>query len=55
MKELAEKDYTALIYESPHRVKKTLSELTKIFGENHPACVARELTKMYETYHRETL
>ncbi len=52
MKELAEKEYTAIIYESPHRIEKTLSELTKIFGEEHPACVARELTKIYETYHR---
>lgn len=55
MKELAEKDYTVIIYESPHRIEKTLSELVKTFGEEHPACVSRELTKIYETYHRGTL
>ena len=52
IKELAGKEYTAIIYESPHRIEKTLSELTKIFGDDHSACVARELTKIYETYHR---
>lgn len=31
LKELAEKDYTAIIYESPHRIEKTLSELATVF------------------------
>ncbi len=31
-KSLKEKDYTAIIYESPHRIEKTLSELAATFG-----------------------
>lgn len=31
LKELAEKDYTAIIYESPHRISKTLDDLRKTF------------------------
>jgi 16S rRNA (cytidine1402-2'-O)-methyltransferase len=55
LKELAEKDYTAIIYESPHRISKTLDDLRKTFWWDKTACVARELTKIYETYHRGTL
>ena len=52
LKELAQKEYTAVIYESPHRIVKTLDDLRKIFGGDHTACVARELTKLFENYHR---
>lgn len=31
LKELKEKDYTAIIYESPHRISKTLDDLRKTF------------------------
>jgi 16S rRNA (cytidine1402-2'-O)-methyltransferase len=55
LKELAEKDYTAIIYESPHRIEKTLSELVAVFWPEYPICLARELTKIHETYHRDTL
>ncbi len=55
LKELAEKDYTAIIYESPHRISKTLDDLRKTFWGEKIACVARELTKIHETYHRGTL
>lgn len=55
MKELKEKDYTAIIYESPHRIEKTLSELAIVFGEDFKICLARELTKIHETYYRNTI
>ncbi len=55
LKELAEKEYTAIIYESPHRIEKTLSDLMNTFWPEHHVCLARELTKIYETYHRDTL
>ncbi len=32
LRELAEKDYTAIIYESPHRISKTLDDLRKTFS-----------------------
>ncbi len=31
LKELAEKEYTAIIYESPHRIERTLSDLMGTF------------------------
>jgi len=55
LKSLKDKEYTAIIYESPHRIEKTLSELEKIFWSNYRVCLARELTKIHETYHRDTL
>ena len=55
LKELAEKEYTAIIYESPHRIEKTLSDLLGTFWPEHHICLARELTKIYETYHRDSL
>lgn len=55
LKSLAKKDYTVVIYESPHRIEKTLSDLINTFGTEHRACVSRELTKIHETFHRDTL
>lgn len=55
LRELSEKDYTAIIYESPHRIEKTLSELAAVFWPEYSICLARELTKIHETYHRDTL
>ena len=46
-----EAEGTTLFFESPHRLLSTLEILT----EHHPearVCVARELTKKFETYHR---
>ncbi|MFZ9936210.1 MAG: 16S rRNA (cytidine(1402)-2'-O)-methyltransferase [Luteolibacter sp.] len=44
---------TGIFFESPHRLLSTLD----ILAETHPearVCVARELTKKFETYHRGT-
>ena len=44
---------TSIFFESPHRLLSTL----ELLSEKHPAapcCVARELTKKFETYHRGT-
>ena len=42
---------TLIIYEAPHRIKDTLTDLLNIFG-NRYICLARELTKKYEEYLR---
>lgn len=55
LRELKDKDYTAIMYESPHRIEKTLSDLANIFWKEYPICLARELTKIHETYYRDTL
>lgn len=55
LRSLKEKEYTAVIYESPHRIEKTLSELSDIFWPEYIICIARELTKIHETYHRDMI
>lgn len=50
--QLKEKDYTAVIYESVHRIDRTLSDIESYFGSETPIVVARELTKKFETFHR---
>lgn len=55
LKELVEEERTMVFYESPHKIVKTLGDFVANFGEERPACVARELTKMHETFHRGTL
>ena len=44
-------DYTSIFYESPFRIVKTVQALAEI-DPMVPICVARELTKVFETYHR---
>ena len=44
-------DHTSIFYESPFRIVKTVQALAEI-DPGAPVCVARELTKVYETYHR---
>jgi 16S rRNA (cytidine1402-2'-O)-methyltransferase len=44
---------TGIFFESPHRLVSTLEILTEIDPEAR-VCVARELTKKFETYHRGT-
>lgn len=52
---LAEETRTMVMYESPHRIQKALEEAAGFFGPQRQACVVRELTKVYETYHRGSL
>lgn len=44
---------TAIFFESPHRILSTLEILNDIDPSSR-VCVARELTKKFETYHRGT-
>jgi 16S rRNA (cytidine1402-2'-O)-methyltransferase len=39
---------TLILYESPHRIQETLTELAATLGENRSIVVARELTKLHE-------
>jgi len=55
LQELAAEPRTVVLYESPHKIAKTLTDLSGAFGPDRPACVAREISKMHETYHRGSL
>lgn len=52
---LAAQEHTIVLYESPHRLIKTLQEAMATFGPDRPASVSRELTKMFEETVRGTL
>ncbi len=39
---------TSIIYESPHKLLKTLRHMIQVFGEAHLISLGRELTKMHE-------
>jgi 16S rRNA (cytidine1402-2'-O)-methyltransferase len=49
------KNETVVIYESVHRLLKTLWDLKKYFWENHFIVIARELTKKFEEFKRWTI
>ncbi|NCA84780.1 MAG: 16S rRNA (cytidine(1402)-2'-O)-methyltransferase [Clostridia bacterium] len=52
---LAQLPYTFILYESPHRLLKTLQQLAEHCGTDRQASVSRELTKIYEETVRGTL
>ncbi|MDG1277561.1 MAG: 16S rRNA (cytidine(1402)-2'-O)-methyltransferase [Algoriphagus sp.] len=52
---LVEEVRTMVFYESPHRLMKTLEQLSVAFGPERQACVSRELTKLHEENARGTL
>lgn len=55
LKILSQEERTVVLYESPHRLAKTLEQMQEFFGKTREVCVAREISKFYETYHRGTL
>lgn len=54
LEELKDETRTIVLYEAPHRLVKTLSELYESLG-NRRITLCRELTKRYETAFRSTL
>lgn len=54
-KTLAAEERTMIIYESPHRLLKTLDEMALHFGPERHISVSRELTKMFEETVRGTV
>ncbi len=51
---LAEESRTLILYESPHKLLKTLAHIIEYFGAERQVAVCRELTKMYEETVRGT-
>lgn len=48
MKELALLDKTIVLYESPYRVVKTLTQLAEYMGEDRYISISREISKLHE-------
>ena len=55
LSELATETRTIVLYESPYRLVKTLSQMVEHFGPQRKASVSRELTKIYEETLRGSL
>ena len=53
-REIAASERTVVFYESPHRIMKTLHTLSAYVSVNRYICVAREMTKIYESFIRGT-
>lgn len=52
---LAQDPRSIIFYESPKRLERTLRDLTMAFGNDRPACVCREISKIHETFNFSTL
>lgn len=52
---LATESRTLILYEAPHRLSQTLQDLAATLGSDRPIVIARELTKLHETFWRGTL
>ncbi len=55
MQALAMETRTMVFYEAPHRILAFMEDVTDIFGGDRQACIARELSKYYETIKNDTL
>jgi 16S rRNA (cytidine1402-2'-O)-methyltransferase len=55
LKALAEEPRTIVLYESPYRLLKTLTQLAEYLGAERPASVSREISKLHEETVRGTL
>jgi 16S rRNA (cytidine1402-2'-O)-methyltransferase len=54
LQKLSQAEQTVILYEAPHRLDETLDELISYFGDRR-AVIARELSKLHETFYRGTL
>ncbi len=53
--ELVGERRTIVLYEAPHRLARTLSDLADVLGPDRRVALCRELTKLHEEYWRGTL
>lgn len=54
LESLAKEERTIVLYESPHRIQRTLRDLLAALGDR-PAVLAREITKKFEEFDRGPL
>ncbi|MGI0105930.1 16S rRNA (cytidine(1402)-2'-O)-methyltransferase [Salinimicrobium sp. WS361] len=51
---MAQEPRTIILYESPHKLLKTLGQIKEFFGEDRQVSVSREITKLHEETVRGT-
>jgi len=54
LEKLNDIESTIVLYESPHKILKTLENLKSYLG-NRRVCIGREITKMHEEFYRGTI
>ena len=52
---LKSRDSTLILYEAPHRILDLLDDVEEVLGALREVCIARELTKTFETIRRDTV
>jgi len=55
LREIATEARTVVLFEAPHRLERTLTDLAQVCGGHRRLVLARELTKMHEEFWRGTL
>ncbi len=55
LKALRDEPRSIVLFESPHRILRTLTDLSEVLGSNREAVAARELSKVHEEFVRGTL
>lgn len=53
--DVASEPRTVVLYEAPHRIERTITDLAAVCGADRPVLLARELTKLHEELWRGTL
>jgi len=43
-------EFTLALYESCHRIAAAVDEIVRVLGEKRTVCVAKEVTKLHETF-----
>ena len=55
LKTLFNRNETSIFYESPKRILTTLTDMHAIFGDSREVCLAKELTKVFETIQTDSI
>lgn len=55
LSQLVKHEETVILYESPHHLQRTLTDLGELFAAERPIVLGRELTKLHESFERGTL
>ena len=55
LKSLVSRTETIIFYESPKRILASLTDIHSIFGDSREVCLAKELTKVFETIHTDSI